>query len=159
MKAMSVDFSTSGTSAPQPTAPEQHVVKDRDNETRLARATLIALVFYFPLETWTSWGHDYWLLNPFYVIDLIAMGLLLYGATRSLRARPRSAPGALCAAYAWTAANGWRATWDRAFELRDGGQLDHGLVELGVVGGATVLSLLCLACSFSLMVRADDVRE
>jgi hypothetical protein len=156
---MSLAFSTPATSAPQPTAPEQRARKRRDSETRLARATLVALLFYFPVETWASWRHDYWLLNPFYIIDLIAMGLLLHGASRSLHARPRSAPGALCAAYAWTAANGWRATWGRAFELRDGGQLDHGLMELWVVGGATVLSLLCLAWSFYLMVRADGVRE
>jgi hypothetical protein len=87
------------------------------------------------------------------------MVLLLYGALRSLRARPRPMPGALCAAYAWTAANGWRATWGRVFELRDGGRLDYGSVELWVVGGATVLALMCLASSFYLMVRAEAVRE
>jgi hypothetical protein len=128
----------------------------RSIETVLARATLIALLLYFPVETWTSWRHDYWLFNPFYVIDLIAMLLLLYGAVRSLRARPRMAPGALCAAYAWTAANGWRATWGRAFELRDGGQLDYGSVELWVVGGATLLSLMCLASSFYLLIHAEN---
>jgi hypothetical protein len=157
MKAMPIAFSPSAASAPTPTAPE-HKVVDRRNETRLARATLVGLVFYFPVETWASWGHDYWLLNPFYLIDLIAMLLLWHGANRSLRARPRSAPAALCAAYAWTAANGWRATWGRAFELRDGAPLDHGLVELWVVGGATVLSLICLAWSFYLTVRAEGVR-
>lgn len=154
---MSGASTTSGTAAA--TGSVRTESGHRRLETRLARATQVALVFYFPIETWTSWSHDYWLLNPFYIVDLIAMALLLYGATRSLRARPRPAPGALCAAYAWTAANGWRATWGRAFELRDGGQLDHGLVELWVVGGATLLSLLCLAWSFHLMVRADDVRE
>jgi hypothetical protein len=158
-ETMLMAFSTSATPAPQPTAPEHRAMKTRGSETRLARATLLALLFYFPVETWASWRHEYWLLNPFYIVDLVAMGLLLYGASRSLQARPRSTPGALCAAYAWTAANGWRATWGRAFELRDGGQLDHGLVELWVVGGATLLSLLCLAWSFHLMVRADDVRE
>jgi hypothetical protein len=127
----------------------------RSIETMLARNTLIALVLYVPVETWTSWRHDYWLFNPFYVIDFIAMLLLGYGAIRSLRARPRPAAGALCAAYAWTAANGWRATWGRAFEVRDGVRLDHGLVELWVVGAATLLSLVCLAVSFCLMVRAE----
>ena len=76
------------TSATPPTRPQQRAMNNRDIETRLARATLVALVFYFPIETWASWGHDYWLLNPFYLIDLAAMGLLLYGATRSLRAQP-----------------------------------------------------------------------
>ncbi len=127
----------------------------RRTETALARATLVTLLLYFPVETWTSWRHEYWLFNPFYVIDLIAMLALLYGAIRSLRARPRPAPAALCAAYAWTAANGWRATADRLFELRDGGRLDYGSVELWVVGGATVLSLMCLVSAFYLTVRAE----
>ena len=141
-------------------APKRRVgIDNRRVETVLARFTLVALLLYFPVETWTSWRHEYWLLNPFYVIDLIAMLLLLYGAARSLRARPRPAPGALCAAYAWTAANGWRATWGRAFELRDGGRLDYGSVELWVVGVATVFGLMCLASSFYLMVRADAIRE
>ena len=131
----------------------------RRSETILARATLVALLLYFPIETWASWRHQYSLLNPFYLIDLIAMVLLLYGAIRSLRVRPRQAPGVLCAAYAWTSANGWRATWDRAFELRDGGALDYGAVELCVVGGATVLALMCLAASLHLLVRAEAVRE
>ncbi len=131
----------------------------RRTETLLARATLAALLLYFPVETWASWPHQYSLLNPFYIIDLIAMALLLYGAIRSLRARPRRSPGVLCAAFAWTAANGWRATWDRAFELRDGGALDHGMVELWIVGGATFAALLCFATSLHLLVRAEDVRD
>ena len=143
-----------------PTTARENTVSDlRKTETALARGTLIALLLYFPVETWASWRHEYWLFNPFYLIDLIAMLMLLYGAMRSLRARPRPAPGALCAAYAWTAANGWRATWGRAFELRDGGRLDHGSLELWVVGGATVLSLMCLTWSFYLMVRAEADRE
>lgn len=124
-------------------------------ETALARATLIALLFYFPLETWTSWGHEFSLLSPFYIIDLIAMLLLFYGATRSLRMRPQPAPSALCAAYAWAAANGWRATWGRVWEIREGGRLDYGTVELWVVAGATLVSLFCLATSFYLTVRAE----
>ncbi|MCA1561036.1 MAG: hypothetical protein LC804_12475 [Acidobacteria bacterium] len=96
----------------------------RTTETRLAKFTLAMLVVYFPLETWVSLPDG--LTNPFYLVDLIAMALLPYGALRSLRARPRSAPGVLCAAYGWTAANGWRATFDGVFELRDGGELEHG---------------------------------
>ena len=41
----------------------------------------------------TSWEHG--LLNPYCLIDLIAKVLLLAGAERSLRARPRPAPGVL----------------------------------------------------------------
>src|SRR4029453_1604571 len=103
---MPIALSTSATPPSPPSRPKQRPMNNRDIETRLARATLAALVFYFPIETWASWGHDYWLLNPFYLIDLIAMVLLLYGATRSLRARPRPAPGALCAAHGWAAGGG-----------------------------------------------------
>ena len=138
----------------QPSKPDHRRV-----ETVLARATLVALLVYFPVETWVSWFDDYGLLNPFYIIDLIAMVLLLYGAFRSLKARPRPAPGALCAAYAWTAANGWRATWGRVFELRDGGRLDYGELELCAVGCATILSLMCLASAFYLTMRAEPIRE
>jgi hypothetical protein len=131
----------------------------RRAETSLARSTLVALLVYFPVETWTSWRHEYSLLNPFYLIDMIAIVLLLYGAIRSLRARPRPAPGVLCAAYAWTSANGWRATWGRAFELRDGGALDYGAVELWVVGGATILALMCFASCMHFIIRVERIRE
>jgi hypothetical protein len=123
----------------------------RTTETRLAKFTLAMLVIYFPLETWVSLPDG--LTNPFYLVDLIAMALLLYGAVFSLRARPRSAPGVLCAAYGWTAANGWRATFDRVFELRAGGELEHGAAELCAVGCGTVLVLACFALSIWLVLR------
>jgi hypothetical protein len=145
------------TSGPAPA--RQPGIDHRRVETVLARATLVALFFYVPVETWVSAGDAYGLLNPFYIIDLIAMVLLLYGAIRSLRARPRPAPGALCAAYAWTAANGWRATWDRVFELRDGGQLSYGTLELCAVACATILSLMCFASAFYLTLRAEPIRD
>jgi hypothetical protein len=94
---------------------------DRRLETALAYVTLALLVLYVPLETWVSL--PYGLTNPFYIIDVIAMVLLFAGAMHSLRSRPRPAPGLLCAAIAWTAANGWRATFDRIVELRRGESL------------------------------------
>lgn len=96
----------------------------RKIETGLAYFTLCALVIYFPVETWASLPEGLW--NPYYLVDLIAMILLGWGAIRSLRARPHQSPAVLCAAYAWSAANGWRATFGRMFELLEGGTLDHG---------------------------------
>jgi hypothetical protein len=122
-------------------------------ETLLAYATLAILVLYVPLETWASWKHG--LLNPFYLIDVIAMALLFTGAMRSLAARPRSAPGVLCAGMAWSAANGWRATFGRMLELERGGSLDYGAAELWTVAAATSLSLVCLAVSIYLVVRGE----
>jgi hypothetical protein len=123
-------------------------------ETLLACSTLALLTLYVPLETWASWEHG--LLNPFYLIDVIAMVLLFSGAVRSLRARPRPAPGVLCAAIAWTAANGWRATFGRVLELQRGGSLEHGVAELWTVGAATAFALVCLAASLYLVAGAES---
>jgi hypothetical protein len=62
----------------------------RKIESGLAWFTLGALVIYFPVETWASLPQGLW--NPFYIVDLIAMALLLWGALRSLKARPNPSP-------------------------------------------------------------------
>ena len=126
-------------------------------ETILAQVTLVFLLVYVPAETYVSWSDSYWLFNPFYIVDLVAMVLLFFGAVRSLRARPRPAPGMLCGAFGWASANGWRATWDRAFELMDGGSLSYGTAELCVVGCATGCGLVCFALCLWLVARADSM--
>lgn len=127
----------------------------RRAETALAQITLAFLVVYVPVETYVSWSDAYWLLNPFYLVDLGAMLLLFWGAVRSLRARPRQAPGVLCAAYGWATANGWRATWDRAFDVMEGGSLTYGTAELSAVGCATACGLICFGLSLWLVARAE----
>jgi hypothetical protein len=127
----------------------------RQLETSLAYTTLGLLVFYVPLETWASWSDG--LLDPFYLVDVIAMALLFVGAVSSLRARPRPAPGLLCAGMAWSAANGWRATFGRIAELARGGSLDHGAAEMWTVSLATTLALICLGVALYLVARADRV--
>ena len=82
------------------------------------------------------------------------MALLGWGAVRSLRARPESSPAVLCAGYAWSAANGWRATFGRMFELLEGGTLDHGVAEMCFVAGGTAVGLVCLGVSLYLVVRS-----
>jgi hypothetical protein len=128
----------------------------RKIETGLAYFTLGALVIYFPVETWASLPEGLW--NPFYIVDLIAMILMFWGAMRSLRARPASSPAVLCAAYAWAGANGWRATFDRLFEMLNGGTLAHGKVELWAVGIATAVGLVCFVLSLYLVVRSTETR-
>ena len=130
--------------------------RDRRLETGLACLTLAMLVLYVPLETWVSL--PYGLTNPFYIVDVIAMVLLFAGAMRSLRARPRPAPGLLCAAIAWAAANGWGATFRRVAELREGGSLDYGAAELWTIAISTGISLAGLALGIYLVVRADRAR-
>lgn len=126
----------------------------RKVETGLAWFTLGVLAIYFPMETWASLPHGLW--SPFYIVDLIAMALLLWGAVRSLRSRPERSPAILCAAYAWTVANGWRATFGRVYELLEGGTLDHGYAEMYAVSIATAIGLACLILSLYLVVKTRD---
>lgn len=128
----------------------------RKIETGLAWFTLGALVIYFPVETYVSLPDGLW--NPFYIVDLIAMILLFWGAMRSLRARPDRSPAVLCAAYAWSVANGWRATFGRMFELLEGRSLDHGATEMWAVAIATAIGLGCLILSLYLVVRSSSGR-
>ena len=115
------------------------------------------MAVYFPVETWASWTDG--LYHPYYLVDVIAMGLLLWGAIRSLRARPEKSPAVLAAAYAWTVANGWRATFARAFELLLGGSLDHGPAEMWAVSIATVTALACLILALYLVVRSSPAES
>ena len=48
------------------------------------------------------------------------MVLLVWGALHSLRARPRRAPGVLCAAIAWSGANIWSAATTEAYDNGEG---------------------------------------
>lgn len=125
----------------------------RSLETALARFSLCVLVVYFPVETWVSLPYGLW--HPMYLVDFIAMCLLLYGGLHSLRARPEPAPGPLCAAWAWTAANGWRGTAWRWLDMieNDGARLDRGSLELWVVTLATAAALTCFGLALKLAAR------
>jgi hypothetical protein len=122
----------------------------RGLETALAIWTLVFLAIYFPLETWGSWRIG--LLDPSYLIDAIAMILLLWGAIVSLRHRPRPAPELLCVAAAWASANGWRATMWRYEHIQSGGTLEHGMTEMWGVAVATGLGLISFVVVLILVV-------
>jgi hypothetical protein len=126
-------------------------MRTRRFETYLCWFTLCILVIYAPVETLAS--IRYGLLNPFYVVDLIAMILLLTGALASLRARPHASPALLCAAYGWTAANAWRATFGRIAELESGGQLGYGASEFWAVAIGGAIVLIGFASSLYLVIR------
>lgn len=111
----------------------------RGIETALAYFTLVLLAIYIPVETWVSLPAG--LLDPYYLIDAIAMALLLWGAIHSLRSRPRPSPELLCIGAAWVSANGWRATFDRLREVESGGTLAYGSAEMWTVGIATGLAI------------------
>ena len=129
------------------------VMTSRGAETRLATFTLIYLIGYAPLETWASWPR---LTSPSYLIDAIAMVLLLWGGVHSLAKRPRRAPGLLTAGWAWTAANYWRAFFDRVQFVREGGAVQLGNAEYWTVGGALVMAMVCLALSASMTATLAD---
>jgi len=112
-------------------------------ETVLAYATLGILAIYIPVETYVSLPRG--LLSPYYLVDAIAMALLLWGAVHSLRARPRPAPEILCIGVAWAAANAWRATFDRLNAVRAGGTLEYGAAEIRSVATGLALALATLA--------------
>lgn len=128
-------------------------MRARSIETALARFTLACLVVYVPVETWTAWPHG--LDHPMYLVDVVAMILLAFGAWHSLRARPSTAPGPLAVGWAWATANGWRATSWRWLETRDGGVLEHGTLELWATGVATLVGLVCLAIGLWLSARRE----
>lgn len=124
----------------------------RRTETALAWVSAGALAIYAPVETIYSWSGG--LGSPYYIIDVIAFALLFAGIVRSLRARPRAAPGMLTAGWAWAGANFWRATFDRIGTLQRGGRLDMGSLELRFVCGELIVSLLCLAVGLVLIYRS-----
>ena len=122
-------------------------------ETGLAYFTLVLLAIYIPVETWASLPAG--LLDPYYLVDVIAMALLLWGAIRSLRSRPRSSPEVLCIGAAWASANGWRATFDRLREIQAGGTLTHGPAEMWTVGIATAIAIVVFAALVVLVALAE----
>ena len=126
----------------------------RSVETFIARFTLALLFVYAPLETWASWPT---LANPFYLVDVVGFALLLWGALASLRVRPGVAPGVLCAGYAWSAANGWRALALRIDTLQRGGEVDVGLIWLLVIG--EIVALTSLAPLLLLVVESRTSSE
>ena len=133
----------------------------RSVETFIARFTLALLLVYAPLETWASWPSG--LTNPFYLVDVVGFALLLWGALASLRARPDVAPGVLCAGYAWSGANGWRALALRMETLQQGGEVDVALVWLLVIGEVVTLTglalLLLLVVESRTRSSAEDRRD
>ena len=124
----------------------------RRSETRLAWITLVLSAVYVPVEIWVSFPD---LTHPFFVIDAIAMVLLVWGALHSLRARPRRAPGVLCAAIAWSGANIWSAAGRRYYfpEAYDNGE---GLINAAMPAVVlTVIVLFFFGWSLYLVARAE----
>ena len=102
------------------------------------------------------------MLDPGYLVDAVAMILLLWGGIYSLRRRPRPAPELLCVATAWASANGWRATMWRYERIQSGGTLEHGMTEMWGVAIATGLGIVSFAAALVLVIlklRHETARQ
>ena len=131
----------------------------RTTETRHAVTTAIGLAVYAVLETVASWqmfGGAKALIHPGYLHSLTGMGLLFAGAFHSLRARPRPAPGLMCASHAWYAATFWRAATLRINIAEGGSQLFYGSPELWVTIGAAGVVIAMFAVSLVLTYHAES---
>jgi hypothetical protein len=122
-------------------------------ERRLAAFTLAFLAFYAPIETWGSWPD---LLSPYYLVDLVGILLLLFGAVRTRRGRSRQGLAFVGGGWAWMAAAGWRATADRVFELAEGGQLEYGNLEMCFVVCSLGLALAGFVWSLAIASRSGE---
>lgn len=128
-------------------------------ETRLAKLTLWALAVFVPFETYASYvfadSGARFLIHPGYLHSVAGMALLFAGARHSLNARPRCAPGLLCASHAWWAATSWTSTQARVDVMSRGGQMRLGAGEFWFVIGGTALTFACFALSLFLTYRAQ----
>ena len=118
--------------------------------TQLETFTLAFLIAYAPIETWYSMP-EFW--DPFYLVDVVGIVLLILGIVRLRRGRPPAAVGMLTAGYAWTSANFWRALFDRISEVAAGGVLDYGWAELCFTACITIAAIAGLVWTLVLGAR------
>jgi hypothetical protein len=130
----------------------------RTTETRLAKLSLWALAIFLPVETYASYvfaeSGARFLIHPGYLHSVAGMVLLFVGARHSLKARPRSAPGLLCASHAWWAATSWTSTQLRIEALARSEQMRLGAGEFWFVIVGTGLAFACFALSLFLTYRS-----
>jgi hypothetical protein len=112
--------------------------------------TIALLVIYVPIETWYSMPA---LWDPFYVVDLAGMVLLVAGVVTLRRDPAQRRLGTLISGYAWTAANFWRAFFGRVSEIAAGGELDYGRLELCFTACILAASLAGLVWALVLSAR------
>jgi hypothetical protein len=116
----------------------------------MPKFTVGFLAFYAPIEIWYSLPR---LWDPFFLVDLIGIMLLAWGAIDSRRAVSQRSLSVLVAGYAWTGANFWRAMFDRVFEIAAGSELNYGWLELCFTGCVMIGAITGLVWSLALVSR------
>lgn len=121
----------------------------------LATCTFLWLAGYVPLETYVtiSIAGLPGLLYASYIMNVLGMGLMLWGALSAKNGKPY-APGVLTAGWAWTAATFWRATSDRFWWVSKGEKLFAGTTELWLAVLLTALAVLGMVACLVLVLRS-----
>ena len=121
-------------------------------ETRFAIFTLCLTVPYFLGETYFTYvfiGFDKYILG--YLVDLIAIALMLLASLASLKNKQSSAAGWLAAAWGFVACLNFRSFSWRYYEIQENGALEtEPTAILYVLGALLALSFAALIYSLFL---------
>ena len=120
----------------------------------ISAATFAWLAVYIPLETYVTLdiAGPRGLLYASYVLNVVGMATMLWGAVTTWRRRPAGS-AVLAVGWSWTAATFWRATSDRYWWAANGNTLYAGPAELWVAPLLTALAVACLVASLVLVFR------
>ena len=120
----------------------------------LSSLTLAFLVIYVPAETYVtiSIAGMPGLLYSGYIMNVVGMALMFWGAAAVRRAEPVG-PALLAIGWSWTAATFWRATADRFWWVSLGHELWAGPVEMWLAPLFTALTVAFLIASTVLVFR------
>jgi FtsH-binding integral membrane protein len=129
----------------------------RARETRLAAFTLVAAALFALLETIATvqmFGAA-GVVHPGFFGSVAGVALLVVGAVRSLKARPRRAPALLCASHAWWTGVGWHAVGLRYQVWSEGRELFYGSIDLWGVALAALVATVMFGASALLVLKAE----
>jgi len=115
-------------------------------ETPFAIVTLSAALLHFAGETYyhVLYGQPW----PSYLVDLIAIGLMLLGAISSLARRKISSAGWIAAGWAFTLCLNYRSYFNRVYQKQSGNAFDEPSIVLTIPGVTLVTN--AAACVFAL---------
>ena len=111
-------------------------------ETPFAILTMAAALLHFGGETYyhVLYGQPF----PAYLVDLIAIGMMLLASGSSLVRRDVSSAGWLAAGWAFTVCLNYRSYFSRVYALEDGESLDEPSTVLTILGATLVTNAIML---------------